>query len=121
MEVRNLICIGCPMGCPMEVKLENGEVVSVTGNTCAKGDAYARKEVTHPTRIICSTVPVEGGDHLTLPVKTAQDIPKGKIFDAVAELKHVKVAAPVKLGDVVLADVCGTGVDIIACRTVAKI
>lgn len=120
MEVRKLICINCPMGCPMEVTMENGEVKSVTGNTCPRGDAYARKEVTDPRRIVCSTVPCEGGDHLTLPVKTATDIPKGKIFDVVAALKDVKVAAPVKVGDVVLANVAGTGVDIVAARTVEK-
>ena len=43
MEEKNLICIGCPMGCPLTVKMENGEVVSVTGNTCKRGDIYARK------------------------------------------------------------------------------
>ena len=56
MEEKNLICIGCPMGCPLTVKMEHGEVVSVTGNTCKRGDIYARKEVTNPTRIVTSTV-----------------------------------------------------------------
>ena len=56
MESRNLTCIGCPMGCLMTVEMENGEVVSVTGNTCKRGDDYARKEVTHPTRIVTSSV-----------------------------------------------------------------
>ena len=55
MEEKNLICIGCPMGCPLTVKMEHGEVVSVTGNTCKRGDIYARKEVTNPTRIVTST------------------------------------------------------------------
>ena len=61
MEKIDLICIGCPMGCPITVEMENGEVVSVTGNTCPRGDAYARKEVTNPTRIVTSTVRVTGG------------------------------------------------------------
>ena len=60
MEEKNLICIGCPMGCPLTVKMEHGEVVSVTGNTCKRGDIYARKEVTNPTRIVTSTVRVTG-------------------------------------------------------------
>ena len=59
MEEKNLICIGCPMGCPLTVKMEHGEVVSVTGNTCKRGDIYARKEVTNPTRIVTSTVRVD--------------------------------------------------------------
>ena len=61
MEKRELICIGCPMGCPLTVEMNGTEVVSVTGNTCPRGDAYARKEVTNPTRIVTSTVKVEDG------------------------------------------------------------
>ena len=62
METRNLTCIGCPLGCALTVEMENNEVVSVTGNTCKRGDVYARKEVTHPTRIVTSTVRVENGE-----------------------------------------------------------
>ena len=66
MEKRELICIGCPMGCPLTVTLDGGAVVIVQGNTCPRGDAYARKEVTAPTRIVTTTVRVTGG---TLPVR----------------------------------------------------
>ena len=62
MDVKNLTCIGCPLGCQLQVSMENGEVVSVTGNTCKRGDVYARKEVTHPTRIVTSTVKVSDGE-----------------------------------------------------------
>ena len=79
MESRNLTCIGCPMGCLMTVEMENGEVTSVTGNTCKRGDDYARKEVTHPTRIVTSSVYVTGGAIPMVSVKTAHDIPKEKI------------------------------------------
>ena len=61
MEKRELICIGCPMGCPLTVELEGGEILSITGHTCRRGEVYARKEVTNPTRIVTSTVDVEGG------------------------------------------------------------
>ena len=74
MEKRELICIGCPLGCPLSVTLENGEVTSVTGNTCPRGDAYARKEVTNPTRIVTSTVRVEGGVYAMVSCKTESDI-----------------------------------------------
>ena len=60
METRELTCIGCPMGCALTVKMEEGNVVSVSGNTCQQGDIYARKEVTNPTRIVTSIVPVTG-------------------------------------------------------------
>ncbi len=118
METRELICIGCPMGCQLKVEMENGEVVSVSGNTCKRGDVYARKEVTNPTRIVTSSVIVEGGSLAAVSVKTKEDIPKGKIFDIMKELKGVKVNAPVHIGDVILSNVAGTGVDIIATKNV---
>ena len=116
MEKRELICIGCPMGCPLTVEMNGTEVVSVTGNTCPRGDAYARKEVTNPTRIVTSTVKVEGGKVDMVSVKTKEDIPKGKIFECVKALKGVTVKAPIHIGDVILKDVAGTGVDIIATK-----
>ena len=116
MEKRELICIGCPMGCPLTVEMNGTEVVSVTGNTCPRGDAYARKEVTNPTRIVTSTVKVEGGKVDMVSVKTTEDIPKGKIFECVKALKGITVKAPVHIGDVILKDVAGTGIDIIATK-----
>ena len=118
MENRDLICIGCPLGCPLTVTIENNEVTAVTGNTCPKGDAYARKEVTNPTRIVTSTVCVEGGVAPMVSCKTASDIPKGKIFDVANALKNVVVKAPVAIGDILLANVADTGVDIIATKNV---
>ena len=118
MEKKELTCIGCPMGCPLVVEMENGAVSKVTGNTCPRGDAYGRKEVTNPTRIVTSTVRVEGG---TLPVvscKTRTDIPKGKIFDVVRALKTVTVPAPVAIGQVLVDNVADTGVEIIATKNV---
>ena len=118
MEERKLICIGCPMGCSLTVEIDGGEVVSVTGNTCKRGDVYARKEVTNPTRIVTSTVRVTGGDNDMVSVKTKEDIPKGKIFECVKALKGVSVQAPVHIGDVILEDVAGTGVPIVATKNV---
>ena len=118
MERRELICIGCPLGCALTVSMEGAEVVSVTGNTCKRGDVYARKEVTNPTRIVTSTVRVTGGSEAMVSVKTKEDIPKGKIFDCVKALKSVEVAAPVHIGDVLVKNVAGTGVDVIATKNV---
>ena len=120
MEKRELICIGCPIGCPLTVELEGSEVKSVTGHTCKRGDVYARKEVTNPTRIVTSTVKVEGGKADMVSVKTREDIPKGRIFDCVRALKGVTVQAPVHIGDVVVPDVAGTGVDMVATKQVLK-
>ena len=120
MEVKNLTCINCPMGCALTVEMNGNEVVNVTGNTCNRGDAYARKEMTSPTRIVTSTVKVTGGKSDTVSVKTKTDIPKGKIFECIIELKNVTVQAPVGIGDVIVEDIADTGVDIVATRNVAR-
>lgn len=118
MEERKLTCIGCPMGCPLTVVMNGNEVVSVTGNTCKRGDVYARKEVTAPTRIVTSTVKVSGGSIDVVSVKTKEDIPKGKIFECIKALKNIVVPAPVHIGDVILENVAGTGVSIVATKNV---
>ena len=117
MEIK-LTCIACPMGCPLSVEMDGDKVVSVTGNTCPRGKVYAEKEVSNPTRIVTSVVRVSGGESVMVSVKTKEDIPKGKIFDVVKALKDVEVPAPVKIGDVVVANVAGTGVDIVATKNV---
>ena len=114
MEKRNLTCIGCPMGCALLVEMDGKEIISVTGNTCKKGAEYAVKEVT-------TTVRVKNGSMPVVSVKTAQDIPKGKIFDCVETLRDVCVEAPVQIGDVILENVAGTGVDIVATGNVKQI
>jgi CxxC motif-containing protein len=120
MEVKHLTCIGCPLGCSLEVAMDGKEVTSVTGNTCPRGAAYARKEVTNPTRIVTSTVRVSGsaGGTVTVSCKTASDIPKGKIFDCIRDIADVTVIAPVHIGDVVKANGAGTGVDMVATKEV---
>lgn len=118
MKKVNLICIGCPLGCPLEVEMEGAEVLTVTGQTCKNGEKYARKELTNPTRIVTSTVRVSGGALSMVSVKTASDIPKGKIFDCVRELRAIDLTAPVAIGDVVIENVCDTGVAIIATKNV---
>ena len=120
MKQVRLICIGCPLGCPLTAELENGEVRSVTGNTCKNGEKYARRELTNPTRIVTSTVRVSGGELAMVSVKTASDIPKGKIFDCIRALKNVEVLAPISIGQVILPDAAGTGVDVVATRNVRK-
>ncbi len=120
METRNLTCIGCPLGCAITVTMDGGNVVSITGNTCKRGEIYGRKEVTNPTRIVTSTVRVSGGSIDMVSVKTKEDIPKGKIFDCVKALKTVEVAAPVHIGDVIIADCAGTGVAVVASKNVGR-
>ncbi|HJB34738.1 MAG TPA: DUF1667 domain-containing protein [Candidatus Blautia merdipullorum] len=120
-ETRELICINCPLGCGLTVTIKDGEVEKVQGNTCPKGEAYGKKEVTNPTRIVTSIVKVTGGVLPVVSVKTASDIPKEKIMDCARVLKEVEVQAPVSIGDVVLEDVCGTGVPMIATKNVSAV
>ena len=120
MENRELTCIGCPMGCQITVTLEDGEVVSVKGNTCAIGDKYARNEVTHPERTVTSTAIVENGDKPRVSVKTKTNIPKDKIFEAMKEIDSARVKAPIHIGDVIVKNVAGTGVDVVATREIEE-
>ena len=118
METRNLTCIGCPLGCSLSVQIENEQVVSVSGNTCPRGDSYARKEVTNPTRIVTSTVRIAGANGGMVSCKTQEDIPKNMIFDVVNALKEVEVDPPVRIGDVLVENVAGTGVNVVATKNV---
>ena len=118
MKRKELICIGCPMGCSIVVEMEDGKVLSVTGNTCPRGESYARKEVTNPTRIVTTTVRVDGGKVPMINVKTEQDIPKDKIFECIAALRGVTMKAPVHIGDIILENVADTGVNIVAAGNV---
>ena len=121
METRELTCIGCPMGCLLTVTLDGGEVTEVKGNTCAKGDIYARKEVVNPTRIVTSTVKITGGDKERVSVKTASDIPKSKIFEVMKDIDAATVKSPARICDVLIKDVAGTGVDVIATRNIEAV
>ena len=121
MEQKNLTCICCPLGCQITVEEENGELISVTGNTCKCGEDYAQKEVIAPTRIVTSTVKVIRGNSPTVPVKTKSDIPKSKIFECIWTLKEAEVQAPIKIGDIILSNVADTGVDVVATKAVEVI
>ena len=121
MERKELICIGCPLGCNLTVEMDGGQVVSVSGNTCKRGDDYARKELTDPRRIVTSTVPVAGGNLPVVSVKTASDIPKGKIRECLCALKGVTLTAPVQIGDVIVENVADTGVEVIATKSISAV
>jgi len=120
MEERKLTCIGCPMGCQLQIIIKDGIVEKVTGNTCKRGADYGKKEVTDPTRIVTSTVRVQGGTLPVVSVKTRGDIPKSSVMDCVRCLKTVIVQAPVHIGDVILENAAGTRTDIIATQNIGK-
>lgn len=118
--VRELTCIGCPLGCPLKVTIEGDVVTCVTGNTCPRGEKYARKECTSPERTLTSSVRVIGGNLEVVPVKTKGEIPKELIFLCMKALKDIKVQAPVKEGDIIIENFHNTGISVVATRDVEK-
>lgn len=110
---KELTCIGCPMGCQITAELNDGVVSNVQGNTCAVGDRYAREELTNPKRVVTALCPVKGS-HIPLPVKTDRPIEKALIFDCLQCIAATEAVAPVKTGDVLIENVLGTGVNIVA-------
>jgi len=110
-----IVCIACPRGCRLMV--DDG--LNVTGHSCERGVAYGKDEVQNPVRTVTSTVRIEGAIHRRCPVKTSGSIPKHLIFDAMRSLDGICLHAPVRAGQAVVADVCGTGVDFVTTRDMA--
>ena len=112
MENRTLTCIVCPRGCQLSIEFSEGKIKSINGNLCKRGAVYAENECTNPKRTVTSTVRCEGG--AIISVKTADAVPKEKIFDVMREINRVRASDTAKIGDVIIKDVCSLGVDVIA-------
>lgn len=122
MPVVELTCISCPLGCPLKVETDSScKVLKVTGNTCKRGEEYGKKEVTNPTRTVTSTVRLLGGTAPVVSVRTQTDIPKEKIFQCMEEIRKAAAEAPVRIGDVILENVAGTGVSVVATTNAERI
>ena len=121
-----LTCIICPMGCSMEVTVETDasghkKVTAVKDNGCKRGEQYAAKELQNPTRTLTTTIKVEGGELPLVPVKTAGEVPKTSLLQCMEVVRRAGCKAPVKRGDILLYDLLGTGINVIACADVAKV
>ena len=110
-----LICIVCPKGCHLKV---DETTFAVSGNSCEKGAEYGANELRNPTRTLTSTVKLENGVPPRCPVRTSAPIPKGKMFEAMAVLEHCSLAAPVRIGQVAVENILGTGADVIVTRNI---
>jgi len=116
-RISHYLCIGCPLGCRLEVEEDEREtIVEVRGWSCRKGERYGRQEHTDPRRMVTTTVRVDGAGLARLPVKTSRPVPKDQVREVCRLLRTLHVAVPVRLGDVVLADVAGSGADVVATR-----
>lgn len=114
--MKELICITCPRGCRLSVD----DNLNVTGNNCPRGAVYAKNELTHPVRMVTATVKIVSELEMRLPVKTSVAIDKNLMFKVVEELDKIEVKAPIKIGDVVIKNIFGTGVDILATKNIGK-
>ncbi|MBQ7841258.1 MAG: DUF1667 domain-containing protein [Lachnospiraceae bacterium] len=105
---RELTCIICPRGCALKIELEDGKILSVSGNSCPRGEQYAKDECCNPQRTVTSTVRCEAGRMVS--VKTDRPIPKDKMFDCMERINAATAKLPVHIGDVILEDVFGSRV-----------
>lgn len=120
IETLKFNCTTCPSECLLTVEIERSadgalvEVRSVTGNSCPRGDKFAHQELTCPMRVLTTTVAVSGGDEALLPVRTAEAIPLAPHAQTMTLIRDLVVNAPIRMGDVVLEDLLGTNIDLVA-------
>ncbi|MBP7382357.1 DUF1667 domain-containing protein [Myxococcota bacterium] len=121
-DQKNFTCIGCPIGCPLQLTHEGLDVLEIEGNQCNRGAKYAQQEFRDPRRFMSTTVAIEGARHRRLPVKVTAPVPKDRVVEAAVEIHRIKVTAPVHLGDVLIRDLLGEkGVDVVATRTMERV
>jgi CxxC motif-containing protein len=121
MEDIKLICVSCPKGCTLSVSKEGKTVIEVRDASCKRGEDYAHQEISDPRRMVASTVKVINGIHPLTPVFTAAPVPKPLIFDILAEIRKVELQAPVTTEQVVIENVLGTGINVIASRDMPRV
>ena len=114
MAEKRITCIICPIGCEITVCGEESRIDSIAGNTCKRGEAYARDEFIHPARILTSTVKVTGADVPLVAVRSSKPIPKELLLDCMEQIRKLEVKAPVKRYDPLIPNILGTGADIVA-------
>ena len=114
---REIICIVCPLGCRMNVEFVGAEVKAVEGNQCKLGPKHAQKEISFPGRVLTTTIKTDNPQMPLLPIRSNQEIPKGQLLDCMKVISGDSVKGPIKLGDPVIQNILGLGVDMVACRT----
>jgi len=116
---KKLTCIECPRGCTLTVDFENCRVVSVEGNACPQGNAYAVAEIQHPVRLITSAVLAESLEIKMVPVRTDKPVPRDRVMDVMSAIKKIRLNRPVRCGEIIADNFLGLGVNLIATRSVS--
>ncbi|HNU68443.1 MAG TPA: DUF1667 domain-containing protein [Myxococcota bacterium] len=121
-DSKNFTCIGCPIGCPLQLTHEGRDILEIEGHQCNRGAKYAQQEFRDPRRFLSTTVAIEGARWKRLPVKVTAPVPKDRVVDAAVEIHRLSVSAPVALGQVLIRDLLGEkGVDVVATRTMQRV
>lgn len=116
------VCIGCPIGCPLQLQHKGGKITEISGHECNRGAKYARQEFTDPRRSLSTTVAITGAKGERLPVKVTEPIEKDRVIDAIRKIHELHIAAPVKLGQVLIHGLLGEkDVNVVACRSMGQI
>jgi len=121
VEKKHFTCVICPLGCEIDVELQNGNVVSMEGSKCEKGKEFVLQELEEAMRILTTTVPVKGAKWAMLPVRTDKPIPKRLLSKVIEQLADIELQAPVKMYHVIVKDVAGTDASIVATRNMKKV
>jgi CxxC motif-containing protein len=117
-RAKEYTCIGCPIGCPLQLVHRGDKITEISGYECDRGAKYAQQEFTDPRRELSTTVEIVGARWKRLPVKVTGPVEKGRILEAAREIHTLQVKAPVKLGQVLIAGFLGQkGIDVVACRS----
>jgi CxxC motif-containing protein len=116
-NTHHYLCIGCPLGCRLEVEEDEFHtIVEVRGFSCKKGKEFAQQEHIDPRRMVTTTVAITGGRWTRLPVRTQEAIPKNKVLELCKRLRTLSLKAPITMGEIVLANALDTGISVIASR-----
>ena len=116
---KEIICTVCPRGCHIQVEGEGDKILSVEGHSCKRGLEYGSAEFAHPVRILTTTVKISDLQNDLLPVRCNKPIPKEKLFECMEQIRQVQVTLPVQRYDVIIPNICGTGADLVATKTIA--
>ena len=117
MPKKEYTCTACPKGCTVEVEFEDDEILDISGYTCVRGKEYVEDEFHDPRRILTTTVRINNAKYPRIPVRTETGVPKDELNCCLDALKEVELEAPVGVGDVVVENVCGTDIDVVASRS----
>ena len=121
-DTDKFVCIGCPVGCPLELAHEGNRIIEVAGNDCRRGEKYAKQEFTDPRRSLSTTVAIAGAVWARLPVKTTGQVPKHRVLEAARAIHQIRCRAPVAVGQVLLEGLLGeTGLDVVATRSMETV